>query len=514
MARDVIDAVLGQDGGRSATEPDRRPAARRGRRPRRARRGSPPSSRRSRRSPRSARRPRRGWSPGTGPRRRPWSASARSSDLLRPLVPGRPFLEAEVTWAARHELALSLDDVLARRTRLAQELPDRGAAIAPRVAELLGAELGWGETRQAREVEAYLELGPARVLGGRRRRGDEPRSTDGTRQVGSRHRDVIVRHAWSHRCRSSMDLDDLARAFFDALYDYRIPVAIGVGDRGRHPGRRRLAARLVRGGPPAPGRTGVARRARPGRRPAARPGISPRRSSSGPRSSSRRRSAPSSSPTRRGRTAVAPRRRRRPAPTGRRRRSAPSATPTPDAVRTDHASPAGRSTARTTSTSGAGRPPIIEMAPGPLPPSARGLLGPQRAGPVRLPVAGGRGYADGALELGKLKATDGVVRLRPAGRHRSGRLRERDHLVQAVQPPVRDGAVRIRPDSRIETDESRGYASVRATAYHPARKCRGSVRGQNVARRTRTPLTADARNPTGSRRLPRGVSFSCTATRT
>jgi glycerol-3-phosphate dehydrogenase len=79
-------------------------------------------------------------------------------DLLRPLVPGRPFLEAEVTWAARHEMALSLDDVLARRTRLAQELPDRGASIAPRVAELLGRELGWGETRQAREVEV---AGPA-----------------------------------------------------------------------------------------------------------------------------------------------------------------------------------------------------------------------------------------------------------------------------------------------------------------------------------------------------------------
>ena len=77
-------------------------------------------------------------------------------DLLRPLAPGRAFLEAEVAWAARQELALSLDDVLARRTRLAQELPDRGAAIAPRVAEILGAELGWGEARQALEVQNYL----------------------------------------------------------------------------------------------------------------------------------------------------------------------------------------------------------------------------------------------------------------------------------------------------------------------------------------------------------------------
>ncbi len=107
------------------------------------------------------RRPRRrtsrsGWSPGTGPRRRASSRSGADLGLLRPLVPDRVFLEAEVAWAVRHESALSLDDVLARRTRLAQELPDRGAAIAPRVAAIMGAELGWGETRQAREVEAYL----------------------------------------------------------------------------------------------------------------------------------------------------------------------------------------------------------------------------------------------------------------------------------------------------------------------------------------------------------------------
>jgi glycerol-3-phosphate dehydrogenase len=47
--------------------------------------------------------------------------------------------------------------VLARRTRLAQELPDRGAAIAPRVAAILGTALGWDADRQAAEVAAYLE---------------------------------------------------------------------------------------------------------------------------------------------------------------------------------------------------------------------------------------------------------------------------------------------------------------------------------------------------------------------
>lgn len=66
-------------------------------------------------------------------------------------------LAAEVAWAARQELALSLDDVLARRFRLAQVLPDRGAAIAPFVAELLGRELGWDAARRAREVGSYLD---------------------------------------------------------------------------------------------------------------------------------------------------------------------------------------------------------------------------------------------------------------------------------------------------------------------------------------------------------------------
>jgi glycerol-3-phosphate dehydrogenase len=79
-------------------------------------------------------------------------------DLLRPLVAGRPFLEAEVAWAVRHELALSLDDVLSRRLRLSAELADRGAAVAPRVAEIMAADLGWGETRRALEVESYLTL--------------------------------------------------------------------------------------------------------------------------------------------------------------------------------------------------------------------------------------------------------------------------------------------------------------------------------------------------------------------
>ena len=76
------------------------------------------------------------------------AALGAQENLLATLGPGIDHLEAEVAWAARHEHALSIDDVLARRMRLAQELPDRGAAVAVRVASILGHELGWDSQRR------------------------------------------------------------------------------------------------------------------------------------------------------------------------------------------------------------------------------------------------------------------------------------------------------------------------------------------------------------------------------
>ncbi len=78
-------------------------------------------------------------------------------DLIRALVPGRSFLEAEVAWAVQREFALSLDDVLSRRLRLTSSLPDRGAGIAPRVAEIMGAILGWGDARRKLASDAFLD---------------------------------------------------------------------------------------------------------------------------------------------------------------------------------------------------------------------------------------------------------------------------------------------------------------------------------------------------------------------
>ncbi len=75
--------------------------------------------------------------------------------LLRPLVAGRPFLEAEVLWSVRREMALSVDDVLSRRLRLSPELGPAASPAAARTAAILGDELGWGDARRALEVERY-----------------------------------------------------------------------------------------------------------------------------------------------------------------------------------------------------------------------------------------------------------------------------------------------------------------------------------------------------------------------
>ena len=76
-------------------------------------------------------------------------------ELAGRLHPDLPYIEAEVLWAARHEMALSVTDVLARRTRAA--ILDREAAVeaAPRVAELLAGELGLDPAEQRRQVEQF-----------------------------------------------------------------------------------------------------------------------------------------------------------------------------------------------------------------------------------------------------------------------------------------------------------------------------------------------------------------------
>jgi glycerol-3-phosphate dehydrogenase len=84
--------------------------------------------------------------------------------LSAPLHPRLPYFAAEVAWAAQRELARSVEDVLARRTRAL--LIDARASIeaAPRVAAILAEELGFDDAWQRAQVKVYGELAQGYLL--------------------------------------------------------------------------------------------------------------------------------------------------------------------------------------------------------------------------------------------------------------------------------------------------------------------------------------------------------------
>lgn len=75
--------------------------------------------------------------------------------LAAPLVEGLPYVRAEVIRAVRAEGALTVEDVLARRTRMALEDRLRGLGAVEDVAALMAGELGWDEAKRGRQVCAY-----------------------------------------------------------------------------------------------------------------------------------------------------------------------------------------------------------------------------------------------------------------------------------------------------------------------------------------------------------------------
>jgi len=76
--------------------------------------------------------------------------------LAKPITGADDYLRVEAVYAASHEGALHLEDVLTRRTRISIEEWDRGVAAASEVAELLAPVLGWDEQATKAEVERYL----------------------------------------------------------------------------------------------------------------------------------------------------------------------------------------------------------------------------------------------------------------------------------------------------------------------------------------------------------------------
>jgi glycerol-3-phosphate dehydrogenase len=75
--------------------------------------------------------------------------------LGQPLDGADDYLRAEVVYAASHEGAVHLEDVLHRRTRISFETFDRGVRSARAAADLLAETLGWDDGRREREIAHY-----------------------------------------------------------------------------------------------------------------------------------------------------------------------------------------------------------------------------------------------------------------------------------------------------------------------------------------------------------------------
>ncbi|WP_107771665.1 glycerol-3-phosphate dehydrogenase/oxidase [Nocardioides sediminis] len=75
--------------------------------------------------------------------------------LGEPLTGADEYLRVEVVYAASHEGARHLDDVLTRRTRISIETFDRGLGAMEEAAALMGPVLGWSEGQVKLEIEHY-----------------------------------------------------------------------------------------------------------------------------------------------------------------------------------------------------------------------------------------------------------------------------------------------------------------------------------------------------------------------
>jgi glycerol-3-phosphate dehydrogenase len=82
---------------------------------------------------------------------------AKDADLGEPLVKGLAPLRAEVAYAARFEMAMTIEDVLARRIGLQFYGWSEAIAAATRTADLLAHELGWSEADRGNALSEYVE---------------------------------------------------------------------------------------------------------------------------------------------------------------------------------------------------------------------------------------------------------------------------------------------------------------------------------------------------------------------
>jgi glycerol-3-phosphate dehydrogenase len=88
----------------------------------------------------------------------------RDASLAKPLVPSLPYVGAEVVWAVREEMARTLDDVLARRTRALFLNSQAAIHAAPKAATLMARELGFDAQWEASQLSEFGKISAHFVL--------------------------------------------------------------------------------------------------------------------------------------------------------------------------------------------------------------------------------------------------------------------------------------------------------------------------------------------------------------
>jgi len=83
-----------------------------------------------------------------------WQATGDPGERER-LVAESPLTGTECAWAVDHEMAVTLGDVLIRRTHVAFDLPDQARSLAPRVAAIMAPRLGWDAAAVRAALAAY-----------------------------------------------------------------------------------------------------------------------------------------------------------------------------------------------------------------------------------------------------------------------------------------------------------------------------------------------------------------------
>ena len=90
--------------------------------------------------------------------------AAADPQLARRIHPDHPYTYAQVQWALEHEMAHSVEDILARRIRLLFLDAKAASAAAPDVAAFMAEKLGWDDAKKAKEIADFQQLAAQYIL--------------------------------------------------------------------------------------------------------------------------------------------------------------------------------------------------------------------------------------------------------------------------------------------------------------------------------------------------------------